>query len=250
MLIDMHTHLWRGQEERNKKMFADIRRRYSVSRILVSSLAGFDSDADEISVLNDMTLAYMREEPDFVSGYCYLNPRNPNTLEELNRRLDQGMVGVKLWVATFCDDALVFPIVETCIRRSIPILIHTFHKSDGQLPFESLGENVAALARRYPQAKLIMAHMGANVFRELPPIRGCKNVWADFSDSLAHADDLPYALELLGADRILFGTDAPLVGFQVSYGQLLEAKLTDGEYQAIAWRNSQNLFFGGCHETI
>jgi predicted TIM-barrel fold metal-dependent hydrolase len=250
MLIDMHTHMWLGSAEKNKRMLENVRERYGVSRIMLSSLGCFDPDENEIATLNDMTLAYMNEEPNFVSGYCYLNPRNANTLIELNRRLDQGMIGVKLWVATFCDDALVNPIVETCIRRGVPLLIHTFYKANGQLPYESLGENVAALARRYREAKLVMAHMGAACFRELEPIRLLENVSVDFSGSLAHADDLPYAVSLLTSKRVLFGTDGPLIGFHVSYGQLLEANLTQDQYDDIAWRNAQTLFLGGCHETL
>ena len=156
-----------------------------------------------------------------------------------------GMSGVKLWVATFCDDALVNPIAERCIERGAPLLIHSFYKADGQLPCESLGENVAALAARYPECRIIMAHMGAACFRELEPIRDMKNVAVDISGSLAHADDLPYAVSLLGAERILFGTDGPLIGFHVSYGQLLEAPLTREEYDLIAWKNAEKLILGG-----
>lgn len=250
MLIDMHTHLWLGNEAENKRVFARTREKYGVSKIFVSSLGGYDPDAGEIRALNDLTLHYMREEPDFVCGYCYLNPRNPGGLDELKRCLDAGMIGVKLWVATFCDDPLVNPIVEMCIARHVPILVHTFYKVDGQLPYESLGENMAAIARRYPEGRFIMAHMGASCMRELEPVRFLKNVYTDFSGSLAHADDLPYALKLLGEKRVLFGTDGPLIGFQVSYGQLLEANLSQDAFEDVAWRNADTLFFGGSHEKI
>lgn len=245
MLIDMHTHLWLGTAEQNKRDLARIREQYGLTQTCVSSLGCFDPDEQEIDQLNRMTLEYMKEEPDFVRGYCYLNPRNPNALDELERRLDQGMIGVKLWVATYCDDPLVFPIVERCIQCRAPILIHAFYKADGQLPFESLGTHVAALARRYPESRLIMAHMGAACFRELRLIRDLDNVWTDFSGSVAHPDDLAYALEMLGSKRILFGTDGPLGGFHVSYGQLKEADLAQEAYDDIAWRNSMNLFSGG-----
>lgn len=245
MLIDMHTHLWLSMAGQNRRDLARLREQYGLTRIGVSSLGCFDPDAQEIERLNSMTLRYMQEEPDFVWGYCYLNPRNPNVLDELERRLDQGMVAVKLWVATRCDDPLVFPIVERCIQRRTPVLIHAFHKAVGQLPFESLGTHVAALARRYPESRLIMAHMGAACYRELHPIRTLNNVWTDFSGSIAHPDDLAYALELLGSRRVLFGTDAPLGGFHVSYGQLKAAGLTQEAYDDLAWRNSMNLFSGG-----
>lgn len=251
MLIDMHTHLWMEHgstdvTERNKRSILEACENYGVDRIYLSSLDGFYPDEEEIRRLNDATFQFMREQPQLVRGYCYLNPRHPNKLDELRRCVeDCGMSGVKLWVATFCDDPLVNPIVEQCIRYDIPILIHAFYKSIEQLEFESLGQNVANLARRYPESKLIMAHMGADCYRELPPIRDCRNVWTDFSGSIFHSEDLAYAKELLGADRLLFGTDMPGIAFHVSWGQLMEADFTPEEREKVAWRNALALFEGG-----
>ncbi len=84
------------------------------------------------------------------------------------------MRGMKLWVSTFCDDPLVFPLAEQCAAYDIPVLVHAFHKSVGQLPYESVGENVANLAKRYPGVRFIMAHLGANGYRELKSVRRCE----------------------------------------------------------------------------
>lgn len=248
MLIDMHTHLWtqNGSTEitkQNKKSILQACENYHVDRIYLSSLDSFYPDEEEISRLNEITHQFMWEQPQLVYGYCYLNPRNANTLTELRRGIeDYGMSGVKLWVATFCDDTLVNPIAEMCVQYDIPILIHAFYKTVEQLPYESLGENVANLARRYPEAKLIMAHMGAECYRELPPVRDCPNVWTDFSGSIFHSEDLDYAKDLLGADRLLFGTDMPGIGFHVSWGQLMEANFTDEEREKVAALNTLALF--------
>lgn len=251
MLIDMHTHLWAQNgsyelAEENKRTILKTCENFHVDRIYLSSLDSFYPDEDEISRLNKMTYDFMQEQPDLVRGYCYLNPRNPNKLEELRRGIeDYGMSGVKLWVATFCDDPLVYPIVEQCIAYDIPLLIHAFYKAEGQLEFESLGKNVENLARRYPEAKLIMAHMGANCYRELPPVKDCANVWADFSGSIFHSDDLEYAKKMLGAERLLFGTDMPGIAFHVSWGQWMDADLTPEEREMVGWKNTLRLFEGG-----
>lgn len=248
MLIDVHVHLWmpNGSRERaqsDKKAILKTCETYGVDQIYVSSLGGLYPDEQEIRMLNAMTREFMVEHPQLVRGYCYLNPRHANTLEVLRRGIEeQGMSGIKLWVATFCDDACVDPVVEQAIAYDVPILVHAFHKAVGQLPYESLGENVANLAHRYPEAKIIMAHLGANCYRELRPIRDCHNVWADFSGSIFHNDDLNYARELLGADRLLFGTDMPDAGFHISYGQMLSAQLTPEEREKIAGGNALRLF--------
>ena len=151
------------------------------------------------------------------------------------------MSGMKLWVATFCDDPLVFPLVEQCAGYGVPVLIHTFYKEVGQLPYESLGSNVAALAARYPEARLIMAHMGANCLRELKPVRPYGNVSVDTSGSISHRDDVDYAKKLLGAERIVFGTDMPLISFLLNYGQIEEADLTKEEKELIFAKNALRL---------
>ena len=73
-------------------------------------------------------------------------------------------------------------------------------------------------------------------------VKDCKNVWLDFSGSISHADDLEYAVRLVGADRLLFGSDMPDLAFQCSYGQLIEADLTPEDREKIAWKNAVRLF--------
>ena len=98
-----------------------------------------------------------------------------------------------------------------CIRDSynVPVLIHAFYKATGQYPNESTGRNVARVAARYPELKIIMAHLGGNCYDGLPAIRSFPNVWVDYSGSIFRADELPYALEMVGANRILHGSDMP-----------------------------------------
>ena len=243
MLIDVHTHLWKGIEAQCRPGILDMCDSFGIDKVLVSSLGGYQPDPEEIRYLNDQTYGFMKEHPGLVEGYCYLNPRHPDALTELHRRVeDQGMCGVKLWVATFCDDPLVDPIAEQCVSYGIPMLVHAFYKAVDQLPCESLGENVANLARRHPDAKILMAHLGADCLREMRMVKDCKNVWLDFSGSISHADDLEYAVRLVGADRLLFGSDMPDLAFQCSYGQLIEADLTPEDREKIAWKNAVRLF--------
>lgn len=243
MVIDMHAHLWESEAEKCKADIVNVCSQFNVSKVMVSSLGGYYPDEAEIHRLNKLTYDFMKEEPGTIEGYCYLNPRHSNSLYTLKRCIeDYGMCGVKLWVATFCDDPLVNPIVEQCIEYKIPILIHAFHKAVDQLRYESLGENVARLAKRYPESKLIMAHLGANGLRELRPIKNLRNVWTDFSGSICRCDGLVYAKKMVGADRLLFGSDMPGISFLVSYGQLLEADFTKEERENIFGLNALKLF--------
>lgn len=242
MLIDIHAHLWAGNFENGKKEILKASESYNITKVYVSSLGALIPSEDEIELLNNETCKFIKEQPKLIGGFCYVNPNHKNCLEVLKKGIEeQEMSGMKLWVSTFCDDPKVFPLVEKCIDYKIPILVHAFHKAINQLNFESVGINVANLASRYPEAKILMAHLGANCHRELKPIEDLKNVWVDFSGSIYRRDDLDYTKKLLGADRILFGTDMPGASFLVNYGQVLEADFTPEERDLVFYGNALKL---------
>ena len=87
-----------------------------------------------------------------------------------------------------------------------------------------------------------MAHMAANCYTGLKPIKGLKNVWTDISGSIIRGDDINYAKEAVGADRILFGTDMPGASPLVCLGQVEEADLSPEEKELIRYKNALRLF--------
>jgi predicted TIM-barrel fold metal-dependent hydrolase len=181
-----------------------------------------------------------------VYGFVYINPANENKMDVLRKGIeDRGMAGVKLWVATFCNDPSAYPIVEKCIEYNVPILIHTWKKAIGQYAHEATAEHVADLAKHYPQAKLIAAHLGGNAYHGVHAIRDYPNVMTDISCSVFRGDDLDYAVEQLGAERILFGSDMP-GSYLVNVGQVEEAKLTKEKKDLIYYKNAQRMLDRNC----
>ncbi len=245
MLIDIHAHLWTGAIENNKRDIIKATESYCISKVYISTLGSISGDGnfnpneEDINFLNGKTAGFIKEKPDLIGGFCYVNPRHKNCVNVLRKGIEeQGMAGMKLWVATFCDDPLVFPLVEKCVDYKVPILVHTFHKAIEQLEFESVGSNVANLASRYPEAKIIMAHLGANCYREIKPIQHLHNVCVDISGSIIRRDDIDYTKKLIGANRILLGSDMPGASFLISYGQVEEADLTQEERELIYYKNA------------
>lgn len=242
MIIDIHAHLWAGACEENKAEILRTIERYSITKVYVSGLHGYTPDPEQVAGINRKVAGFVRENPGSICGYVYISPEHDNAVEVLKRYIEEpGFVGVKLWVSTLCDDPCVNPVVEKAIDYGVPVLLHAFHKATGQLPNESVGINVRNLALRYPEAKLIMAHLGGNCYDGIPAIRDCENVWADISGSIFRADDLIYAVESIGADRILFGTDLP-GSFAVNYGEVLEANISEDEKNKILYKNTLVLF--------
>lgn len=246
MVIDIHAHLWDRGFTENKREILHACEQYNIDKVYISGLGVQFPDEQEIARLNRETAAFMHEASDRIGGFCYINPVHDNALYELQKGIeDYGMSGMKLWIATYCDDPRVFPLVEKCINYHIPVLIHAFHKAVGQLECESLGINVAKLAKIYSEAKIIMAHLGANSYRELKPVRHLKNVSVDISGSIFRSDDVNYAKKMVGTDRILFGSDMPGASFLVNYGQIQGADLNEHEREQIFYKNALRILERG-----
>ena len=54
--------------------------------------------------------------------------------------------------------------VKTILHYDIPVLVHAMHKANGQCTHENTAQQVAVLARRHPELRILMAHMGGNVY--------------------------------------------------------------------------------------
>lgn len=242
MIIDVHAHIWKADYKGSSDTLIKAADAYGIDRIYVSGLGELVPDEDEVAELNGNVHGLMKRDGR-IHGYCYLNPRNGNSTEELKRCIeDYGMSAIKLWVSVFCDDPLVYPIMEASIDYDIPVLIHAFYKATGQLPNETLGINVGNLAKRYPQSRIIMAHLGANAYSELKSIRRYENVWADYSGTLFRRDELEYTRDILGVDRLLFGTDMDLAPILLKLGQLDDTDFTREEKDMVLYKNALKVF--------
>ena len=243
MLYDVHAHTLVGSYESDEKILLRASEEYGIDKFFISSLHAIPNPTEEqVQVANAQTLRLKKDHPELIEGYVYVSPEHPNALKMLRTAMeDWGFVGLKVWMSTTCDDHYIDPIVEQMIEYKAPILIHSFHKAVGQLPFETTGEHVARLAERYPESKLLMAHLGGNAYHGLPCIRDYKNVWVDMCFSICRGDELQYALEMLGEDRILFGTDLP-GGGQECCGKLNELNVSQEVKDKIAYKNALELF--------
>lgn len=242
MLIDIHAHLWGDKYEADKRSILHAMELYGISKVYVSGLSSEIPTEDEVTEANREVSAFIRDYPEKIGGYVYVSPEHANAVDVLRRGMeDQGMVGAKFWISSFCDAPVVNRIAEYLIDYGAPLLVHAFHKATGQCKNESVGDNVALLARRYPELKIIMAHLGGNCYHGIPAIRDCKNVWVDYSGSVFRADEIEYTVEFLGADRILHGSDMP-GSYLISFGQVLGANITMHDREKILWQNAEKIF--------
>jgi len=246
MLPDPHIHHECGTT--NTTTFVQRAERGLTDQFWVSTLkGGYYPSPAEIRLSNDAVHTLMQRLPEHIVGFCYVNPAHGNlALDELCQRVEQqGFRGVKLWVATYADDPCVDPIVEAAAAYRIPLLVHCWVKvgagslSGGNLPFESTPMQLGRLARRHPQARFIMAHLGGDWEYGIQVARDCPNIYVDTSGSLAEMDSIESLVDAVGIERVLFGTDNSDLDFCL--GKIIGADLSDDQREAILWRNAARL---------
>ena len=242
MVIDVHTHIWQGRYESDKAALLEAAEVYGIDEIYVSPLGDPIPSVEDVCEFNSEMAKFVKEQPDIIRGYVYVSPEHDDAMDVLKRGIEeQGLVGLKLWISRKCDDVTVNPLIEKCIEYGVPVLLHSFHKANGQYEFESVGINVANLARRYPEAKLIMAHISGNCYDGIRAVRDIPNVWVDYCGSIFQQDALQYALEEIGADRLLHGSDMP-GSYIVNLGQLDDLDISAEDREKILWKNTVKLF--------
>lgn len=244
MIIDLHAHLhFSPTVEACTETLLRTMDVYGVDRAYVSNVdGGYYPVPETVRRNNDTVAALIRACPDRFGGAVYVNPRNADTMDVLHRGFEeQGMSLVKLWVAARADDPCVDPVLDYAESIGVPVLFHTFWKLHRVIPTESTGVHIAAIAKRHPKTKIIMAHFGADAYDALPAIRDCPNVWCDYALSIFQGDAMDYARETIGTDRIVYGSDMPGVSVPVNIGKILNAAFTLEERERVFCRNAQKL---------
>lgn len=206
---------------------------------------GVMAEIDEVRAANDSVLAAMQKFPQRIAGYCFVQPGNgAAALDEIDRCLEAGMIGIKLYNQYKINTPAVDPVIQKCTELQIPILSHsaylTDEKSIAAQPRTSHAGDFCEVSARYPEAILILGHIngGGDWEWAIRTLRDCPNVYLDTSGSVQESDTIGDCVRQLGHERLLFATDLTMEG---GVGKILSAPLTREQREAIFWRNFQNL---------
>lgn len=245
--IDIHTHIWSQADgltevESNRRDLIEAADRFDIEAYVVMPLfGGWHPSRREVRVGNDAVADFARQEPR-VRPFCRVHPEHEDqAVDEIRRCVgDMGFPGAKIWV-TVADHPCVYRVIEQMIEHDRPTLIHCLHKSVGQLPTESEPQHIAALARRYPEAKIIMAHFGGNFLYSCDAVADCSNVWTDPSGSYCETGMLEHAAKVLGVERLVYGSDAPGAAPINNIAKVMAADLSDEAKHRIMYANAKEL---------
>lgn len=213
VIWDSHTHLkGRGTPEESIDRLLVYADRLKVQRVVV--FMGFSREHSpspgQLRKHNDEVLRAIRHRPDRAFGFVYLNPNHVDqSVAELDRCVAEGpMIGIKLWIAMRCNHENLDPIVRRAVELEAPVLQHVYRRVGENQPGESSPSDLAELAARHPDAQFIAAHTGADWEKGIRAIRPTQNVWAEISGSDPTAGMVEMAVRELGAERVIYGSDA------------------------------------------
>ena len=261
MLIDVHAHFFHERAPR-----ADWRER-NASRlragekigitIHVASILGswgrtsptYFPSPDDCTAGNDALLALQRSTPDRIRGYACVNPNFTHHAEaEIRRCLAAGMIGIKLAASRRADDALLDPICRLAREHGVPVLHHVWQHRRRDWPGQEASDAVelGALARRHPEVRFILAHIGGggDWRHSLDVVRGVPNLFVDLSGSGVDGGMLEACLEAVGVERLLWGADITL---DTGWAKLrhLEHLLSADQVACVKWKNAARIFPAG-----
>jgi uncharacterized protein len=249
--IDAHEHVGLGSSVEAIIDFAD---RLNIEKLVVSKPITIEdrekATPDEFRKANDIILDAMKRYPGRFMGMVYINPFfKKESLEEIKRCVDNGMVAFKLYNQVKINDPLFYPIIEKSIELRMIILMHASSsigfggqrtKYGNSQPDGSIPEDFVEAAKRYPEAIFQYAHIGGGGDWEYAckTLKDFPNIYVDTSGSNNEGYMIDFALEYLGEDRLFFGTDG---SYYQGVGNILASKLSDARKKKVFFENFNNI---------
>ncbi|MFH0738475.1 MAG: amidohydrolase family protein [Candidatus Omnitrophota bacterium] len=228
MIIDIHTHAWpdkvsRKAKENLEELFKvkligeptveTLLKFMDKNAISVSAICAVATRPEQVPSINDWLFSIRGER---IKAFASLHPEYPLWSEELER-IKQCADGIKLqpeFQNFYIDDEKVFPIYEKIEQLGLPLLFHCGQELSGTMLVRSSPKRLLKVKERFPALRIIAAHFGGfKLWQEVEEHLLGKDIYLDtsfFFDYLPK-EELRRLILKHRPDRLLFGTDFPLV---------------------------------------
>lgn len=276
MIIDFHAHIFPDSVRNNRSpylerdatfehLYSDPRARLSSAELLIERM---DRDGVDMAVTlgmgwqvhefaveaNDYILESAKAFPDRLVPFCTVNPvLGDVAVRELERCADLGARGIGELHSyaqgyRLDDERVMRPFMEAAIARDLIVLTHSsepvghVYAGKGTVTPDELCRFIES----YPEAKIVCAHWGGGLpfYALMPEVsEALRNVYFDSAASpfLYIPDVFSNAVNLVGADKVLFGTDYPLISQKRLLAQVEGQGLEDEVKAAVLGGNAQKL---------
>ena len=200
--IDVHCHV--GEDIDGKKQDARTilvnMQKYNIRKTVIFPFNTVQKDGFRKD--NMMILDLTRKHESLI-GFARIDPRHPGVLEEMEWAKKMGLKGFKLHSKAQKFNYNEIPnVFEKGTEIGLPFILHSAHK-------EGLYQKqLAEIIPSYPDLVMILGHAGIGDQRTVVRLaQEYKNVYLDTSINFKHNIEL--IVLSAGADKVLFGSDAP-----------------------------------------
>lgn len=250
MIIDIHVHppaptLSREERQQLFEKMLDAGLRSGIDKqVLVGNP---QSGSNEWA--KDLVETYPDQVIGFVRGRC-TDPTSPATLARYV--CDYGFKGVKLhsegdWELRGL--LACYPIFLQAAKLGVPVLLHSTHEEEGlsQETQDALAgghfpvRTMAELGERYPDTIFIFAHAGHMWVKAYHAAKPYPNLFFDVSGFDPERGAVEMGVQILGAERILFGSDAPGRNYAAQVAKVQCADISERDKDLILSGNAIRL---------
>ena len=274
MIVDAHVHILPDRVRATIDQIASIEPWFAACHSRgerVTSAAGLVAAMDEQGIdravcfswpfsdpglcaeANDYVAASCRAHPDRLIGFGVVQPGDPGAAREVVRCARLGLRGIGEMNADaqgweLLGDGAARAVRESC-AAGLPWNLHCSEAVGHQHPGKGTvtPDRVLGFAERFADLTLVCAHLGGGLplhahMREVHAV--CERLYFDTAAQPFTYEPSIYraVVDAVGADRILLGTDHPLLDLPRYLGALESGGLTAAERNLICGANAAALF--------
>ena len=203
---------------------------------------------------NEYLLESAQRWPSRLSAFCSVNPlAGTQAVEEVERCARRGACGIgELHPDTqgfdLGDPTVMGPVMEAAAQYGLPVLTHASEPVGHAYAGKGLvtPHVLYRFITNFPEARIICAHWGGGLpfYALMPEVRQAMvNVSFDTAASafLYEPEVFERVTALVGPQKILFGTDFPLIKQERLLRQVTESGLADEAQEAILGGNAARM---------
>ena len=278
MIIDFHTHIFPSwvKEHRDEYIKRDpcFSLHYSPPEAKLATaeelIASMDKDGVDLSIAlnigwvsqelcvktNDYILDSVSRYPNRLIGFCSIQPKAGDAaIAELERCAKAGARGVgemksDMQGFDLADTATMKFIIDTMVKYNLVFLTHSSEPVGHQyIGKGSITPDILySFILNFPNLKLVCAHWGGGLpFYALMPevAKALANVSFDTAATvfLYQPQIFKQVSDIIGSDKILFGSDYPLIPQSRIITQIQSVELPEEDKDRILGGNAQKLLF-------
>jgi hypothetical protein len=241
MFTDCHVHIGKSNwfhVDAGVHLLLKWADKTGIGRMMVTDMTALFYDMEEG---NELARKAAAEAPDRILPYYTVSSARfgPQLLEQIERHVnDYGFRGLKIYsvppLYVMTDDYML-PVLEKAAELRIPVLAHCG------------AAECAWACERVPELMLINAHMGCcpegggDWHASVAAARKYPNMYLDTASSSFDNGMIEFAAGQLGAERVLLGTDMPVLNPVLQAAKVQKSDLSEEQKEMILGKNTERL---------